>query len=78
MKRVIFIEDTFYNIFDLIILQIQDALTNFEFRLHDFESVMGWRKIIDSNGWKVIIKKTWNEFLVTSIFSKYVMFVIKD
>lgn len=77
-KRVIFIEDTFYNVFDLVFLQIQDALTNFEFRLHDFESVKGWEKIINKNGWKIISIKRWSEFMVTSLYSKYVKFVIED
>ncbi len=77
-KRVIFIEDTFSNPLEWLFLQFQDAITNFEFRLHDFATVEGWEEIIKRDGWKIKSVSTWSELLITSIYSNYVMYVIES
>ncbi len=76
-KRVIFIEDTFTSKFEEELIQIEDALTNFEFRRHDFRSVETWKKIIKKCGWKVVANENWTEWLVSSPYSRYTMFVIE-
>jgi len=76
-KRVIFIEDTYRNIFEWFVIATFDSVTNFEFWWHKYRPVAEWRKILKNKGWKIIASDQWSEGGITSPFGRYCMFVIE-
>lgn len=76
-KRVIFIEDTFTNPIEWISVQLNDALTNFEFKLHKFRTKKEWIEIIKERNWKIVGQDSWFEIGISSIYSRYCMFVVE-
>ena len=76
-KRVIFIEDTFVNKVEWLSVELNDALTNFEFKLHKFRTNREWKKIIKDRGWKIVAEDNWYEIGVSSFYSRYCMFVVE-
>ncbi len=77
-KRVIFIEDTYRNKFEKMLVSSCDALGNFEFYHHQYRSVADWKKVIAKNGWKTIRKEEWSETVPHNFFyGRYCMFVIE-
>lgn len=76
-KRVIFIEDTYKNPVEWLSVQLNDALTNFEFKLHKFRTKKEWSSIINKRGWKIIAEEGWFEIGVSSFYSRYCMFVVE-
>lgn len=54
--QVIIVEDTYKNIFEQIITNVNDCLGNFEFYRHPYHPVSEWQKIFNQNQIKLIKK----------------------
>jgi ubiquinone/menaquinone biosynthesis C-methylase UbiE len=76
-KRVVFIEDTYRNPLEWLLVAVGDSVTNFEFWWHKYRSVLEWRKVIASKGWKLVAFDEWSEFGVTSLYGRYALFVVE-
>lgn len=76
-KRVIFIEDTYRNKLEWILISIFDCFTNFEFWKHKYRTVAEWKKIIKKEGWKIVYFDQWSEVGVTSPYGRYCLFVVE-
>lgn len=76
-KRVIFIEDTYRNWFEWLVVSVSDAVNNGELWLHKYRTVSEWKKIIKSKNWRVVHCSEWSEWGVVAIYGRYCMFVVE-
>ncbi len=76
-KRVIFIEDTYRNPLEWLIIASQDALNNFELWWHKYRSVPEWKRVIKSRKWNVRAFDQWSEYFISSVYGRYCMFVVE-
>ncbi len=76
-KRVIFIEDTYRNWFEWLVVSVSDAINNGELWLHKYRTVAEWKKIIKRNNWKVVYYSEWSEWFVAAVYGRYCVFVIE-
>lgn len=76
-KRVIFIEDTYRNRFEWLIISVSDAVNNGELWFHTYRTVKQWREIIKNNKWTQVHESDWSEWAVAAIYGRYCMFVIE-
>jgi len=76
-KRVIFIEDTYRNPLEKLVVSVSDMLGNFEFWLHPYKTSGQWQEFCKANDWQVIKSFSWSEFLVAGIYGRYCLFVIE-
>ena len=76
-KRVIFIEDTYINRFEWLVVSLNDMLGNNEFYSHKYGTLKEWREIIKKEGCKIIAEETYVDFTYYILYGRYVLLVIE-
>lgn len=76
-KRVIFIEDTFRNFFEMAVVSVGDMIANFEFYPHLYFRTHEWKSFIRYQGWKIVSLKEWSRVSYGFLYSRYCMFVVE-
>lgn len=76
-KRVIFIEDTYRNKFEHLVVSINDCIGNFEFYQHKYLTVDKWLGYFDREKINIISSEEWSEFTYGFLYSRYIMFVLE-
>lgn len=76
-RRVVFVEDTYRNKLEWLLVSVFDGVTNGELWWHKYRTLSEWKKIIKSHGWKLVSYSTWSEVGVTSPYGRYCMFVVE-
>lgn len=76
-KRVIFIEDTYFNKFERAVVSFSDMIGNNEFFDHYYRTPKEWNEVIRKNGWKDLYTETYSEFTYGVMYGRYVMCVVE-
>jgi SAM-dependent methyltransferase len=76
-RRVIFIEDTYRNFFEKLVVSVSDMIGNFEFYWHAYHTVSWWKKYLEDRGLKVVHSEEYSEFTYWYSYGRYTMFVVE-
>lgn len=76
-RRVIFIEDTYRNRLEKLIVSVNDMIANGEYYFHPYSTAKEWDNIIKENSWKEIHKEEYSEFVYGYLYGRYVLFVVE-
>lgn len=76
-KRVIFIEDTYRNRLEWLIVSIDDMIGNGEYYFHKYSTPEEWREIIKKENCKIVVEKSFSSFIYHILYGRYVLFVIE-
>jgi 23S rRNA A1618 N6-methylase RlmF len=60
-KRVLIIEDVYFNGLEKLMVAFNDSMCNWEWHKHDYRDTKGWKSLLESLGAKVIHQQTWRE-----------------
>ncbi len=76
-KRVIVIEDTFRNPIEHLAIAVRDSIENWEFYKHIYRSYPEWKKLCETNGWRVRHIKSWSSWDFGILYGHQTCFVIE-
>lgn len=76
-KRVLVIEDTYKSQLGYWRTEINDCLSNMEFRKHKFRSFGEWKRVIASKKWRLIAGREWWGLSGMLIPTRYCFLVIE-
>lgn len=76
--RVIFIEDTYRNKLEHLLVSAMDMLGNGEFYAHPYHPFEKWQQILDELNYKTIYKEAYTRFTYYIYYGRYALFVIEE
>jgi ubiquinone/menaquinone biosynthesis C-methylase UbiE len=76
-QRVIFIEDTYRNKLEKLIVSFNDMLGNCEFYPHPYSTPNEWREIINRENCNILKEESYSRFTYHILYGRYVMFVVE-
>jgi ubiquinone/menaquinone biosynthesis C-methylase UbiE len=77
-KRVVFIEDTYRNWVEKLIVSLGDMLGNGEYYFHEYSKPEEWREILKKENCTILHEESYSRFTYHVYYGRYVLFVVEQ
>jgi SAM-dependent methyltransferase len=74
-KRVLIIEDVYFNGLEKLMVAFNDSMCNWEWHKHYYRDTKGWKSLLESLGAKVIHQQTWREVPQWTVYIPHMLLV---